>query len=294
MKDITVGLRGFNEWLDEFLIEASTRLLMIGFVAGTVDVFTQGILSTFGAFNIAWAVVQAIALDGLFFAVWGRIARAEWTRSLWRQNAMLVTIGVLLAIVAMMVNGILSYQELMAIGNVKVAMASLHVDQTFFTAARSFLVVIVAIFVALFCRSQPQKQELPAQIAQETVAIATQKRSRSPRKAMVTEATVAQPIAIAEKATIDHSLEDIAHSPSPVADENGYVAQDDGYADSPSMIAIATGSHRDRIRMAMAEAMQSGQEVSYVEISQKAGVGYSTVKKWAPAIRQEIEGESDE
>src|ERR1041385_2867457 len=147
-------LRAFNEWRDEVLIEASTLFLMIGFVAGTVDVFTKGGLSANYDFTIAWATVQAIAIDGLFFAVWGKVARATWSRTTWFKNAMLILVGLLLAVVATLVNGILSYQELMGISDVKEAMGRLGVDQALFTYARSILVVLVAILVALFCRSR--------------------------------------------------------------------------------------------------------------------------------------------
>src|SRR5260221_12248523 len=167
---------------------------MVGFVAGTVDVFTKGGLSTNGLFNMSWAIVQAVAIDGLFFAVWGRIARLEWTRRKVFNNVMLIVVGLLLAIVATLVNGILSYQELMNVANVKDAMVKLAVDQTAFTYARSILVVIVSILVALFCRSkkappepvQPALQAQSMEVAQAPEQKPTVRRSPA-RK--VTEAT---------------------------------------------------------------------------------------------------------
>lgn len=315
---ITNGLREFNAWRDDFLIELSTLMLMIGFVAGTVDVFTKGGLSTNYSFNVAWAIVQAIAIDGLFFAVWGRIAQATWSGATWLKNVMLIFVGLLLAIVATLVNGLLSYQELMSVANVKDAMATLHVDQAAFTYARSVLVVLVAILVALFCRSrkdtseqaQPDIQALLAQATQEAQTIIDQAKveamaivdratqeakamaKRSPRT-KVSEATNPnmQAIAISENAeSIDHSLDSVAHSPQ----ETGYVAIDDGntvaIADGHGQAMMATGSHRDRIKLVMLQAMQNGQEMSYVEIAKEAGAGYSTVKKWAPDIQKELKG----
>lgn len=52
---------------------------------------------------------------------------------------------------------------------------------------------------------------------------------------------------------------------------------------------MATGSHRERIKQAMLQAMQDQIEMSYADIAETAGVGYSTVKKWAPTIREELE-----
>lgn len=328
---ITNGLRGFNAWRDDFLIELSTLMLMIGFVAGTVDVFTKGGLSTNYSFNVAWAIVQAIAIDGLFFAVWGRIAQATWSGATWLKNIMLIFVGLLLAIVATLVNGLLSYQELMSVANVKDAMATLHVDQAAFTYARSILVVLVAILVALFCRSKkaeaspiqidasmPEadvqamialatqeaqtiialaKAEATAMIAQATeeakAMVATNKRSPRTRITEAMDSPNGQATAIPEKATsIDRSLDTIAHSPK----QDGYVAIDDGntvaIANGQGQAMMATGSHRDRIKLVMLRAMQDGKEMSYSEIAEEAGAGYSTVKKWAQTIREELESEA--
>lgn len=48
------------------------------------------------------------------------------------------------------------------------------------------------------------------------------------------------------------------------------------------------GSHRDRIKQAMLLALQEQREFDYSDIAVAAGVGYSTVKKYAPAIKQEL------
>ena len=57
---------------------------------------------------------------------------------------------------------------------------------------------------------------------------------------------------------------------------------------------IATGSHRDRIKQAMLQAMQEGRKVDYQDIASSAQVGYSTVKKYAPEIRLEIASSSQQ
>jgi len=75
--------------------------------------------------------------------------------------------------------------------------------------------------------------------------------------------------------------------------EQGYVAVDDGatvaVTNGYGKTLLATGSHRDRIKQAMVQAMGTGQAMNYQDIAQAAGVGYSTVKKYASAIRQELE-----
>ena len=50
-----------------------------------------------------------------------------------------------------------------------------------------------------------------------------------------------------------------------------------------------TGSHRDRIKQAMLLAMQEQREFDYQDIAAVAQVGYSTVKKYAPEIKRELQ-----
>lgn len=163
---ITQGLRAFNNWRDEFLIELSTLLLMLGFVVGTIDVFTNGGFSQWTPVNYAWAIIQAVSIDGLFFAIWGKIRRIEWTKRTAFSNIMLILIGLLLAFVASLVNNILGYQELNHITNIAQAMANLGIDQATFSYGRSFLVVLIAILIALFAKNHgPTLKELQATIA---------------------------------------------------------------------------------------------------------------------------------
>ena len=91
-------------------------------------------------------------------------------------------------------------------------------------------------------------------------------------------------------------MEEATHSPSTEQgrspQETGYIAVDDGstvaVANGRGATMIATGSHRDRIKQAMLQALQNREEATYNEIAKAAGVGYSTVKKHAPAIKMEI------
>src|SRR5258707_3521211 len=62
--------------------------------------------------------------------------------------------------------------------------------------------------------------------------------------------------------------------------------------DAPQQSPIA--SHRQRIKAVIAQARREGSSPSYQEIAQAAGVGYSTVKKHAPGIRQELQAASNQ
>src|SRR5450755_4285666 len=110
-------LKAFNEWRDAIVIEAATGLLISGFILGTIDIFVGGGVATAAWFKISWAVVQALAIDGLFFAVWGRVAKAQWTRANLQKNIPLVAVGLVLALVAALVNDILTYQQVNSLAN---------------------------------------------------------------------------------------------------------------------------------------------------------------------------------
>lgn len=374
---ITQVLRAFNNWRDDFLIELTTLLLMIGFVIGTIDVLTSGGLSQVSFVNYAWAVVQAIAIDGLFFAVWGKIRRLEWTLKLAFNNIMLIVVGLLLAVVAALVNNILGYEELNHVATLAEVMSKLGVDATIFSYVRSTLVVLVSILVALFARNHgPSIKQLLATIASHVDEIEglrairdalTKERNSHAERATVAEreghelratvktlqeekATIAQSM----QATIDRLMEEkdqlreetfrekeglrdeiatlqndlrtartrarnreiakatptamtatnsqngqaIAdnHSQFAKATKAGYIARDNGetmaIANEEGDTIIATGSHRDRIKEAMLRAMAQGEDIGYGAIAQAANAGYSTVKKYAKEIQEEIARES--
>jgi hypothetical protein len=316
-EDITNGLRAFNQWRDDFLIELSTLLLMAGFIIGTVDVLSSDGLSRLPLFNDLWAIVQAIAIDGLFFAVWGKIRRSQWSgyAGFWAGlrgyvcNVMLVLVGLLLSFVAALVNGLLSYQQINNITSIAQSMNSLGIDEQTFSYVRAGLVVVVAVLVALFARNyEPtglkavtdkledaqkrvtQLEEENARLREMKDSFEEQLRSSRSRGKRSPEKAIDSPrprVMIAEHAGQDSpgmAMED--------QEATGYVAADDGstiaIGNAEGATIIATGSHRDRIKQAMLQGMANGQKLDYGDIAQIAQVGYSTVKKWAPEIKQEI------
>lgn len=157
-------LRRFNQLRDDFLLELASILLLVGFSTGTVDVLTKGSLTAQGWFQDVWAVVQALSIDVLFFAVWGRVSRAEWRG--WRacmKNSAMVFVGLLLALIAALVNGLVNVQQLLSLPDIAAAMAALHIDQVTFTVARSILIVFVAALIALFGRAEKVESARPRQ-----------------------------------------------------------------------------------------------------------------------------------
>lgn len=183
-------LRGFNGKLDEFLVEVSFPLLILGFIMATVDLFLHGQMATFGPFKWLWSVVQAIAIDGVFIAIWLRIFTTKWLWATCWKLVFLVPAGLLMAIVAGVVNDIMTYQEVYAIADSVQAMHALQIDIATFTHVRAFLVIFVAILLI------PLRK--PMAIPDSQVAIPIQQ--KRPRQRAIVIEEKAPPVAIAEHA----------------------------------------------------------------------------------------------
>jgi cell division protein FtsB len=149
---VTRGLRNFNEWRDEFIIELSTLFLMGGFILGTIDVLGGSTLSSSPIFAYAWAIIQACAIDGLFFAIWGRVGTTIKNKGNFWLIASLIVLGIILGAVAALVNGVLSYQDIQKNVTLAEAMGAMGVTSKTFSIVRAVLVVLVSIFVCVFAR----------------------------------------------------------------------------------------------------------------------------------------------
>ena len=276
---ITDHIRSFNNWRDDTLIDVSTLLLMIGFIMGTFDILTRIGIATSPWFTGLWAIVQAIAIDGLFFAVWAKIARTSWATGYRFKSTAMVFVGLLLAVVAILINAVLSLQQLTGIADSLQAMAMLHISSIAFVWARAILVVAVALLVQLFCRGKVEQVAMVAAPIAITESHSPTRQRRSPTKAMLIDSRSPAPVAIAEHASIDRGLNAVAMD-SPA---QGYVA--------PDVAIITTGNqgYRDRIKSTWLRHREEGRVIQLTEIAADAGVGYSTVKKYAASIREELE-----
>ncbi len=155
--DINGGLRKFNAWFDEFILEVAKPLAILGFTMGTVDIYTRGGLATQPLFAVPWSVVQALTIDGLFFAVWWRFFAARWTRQTWLANIGLLIIGLVLSIVATATNMILGFQQLWGVSDSQAAMVDLGINPIYFTVTRATLVVVVTVMVSFtYFKSHPE------------------------------------------------------------------------------------------------------------------------------------------
>lgn len=158
--------RWMIDFIDAFLMRWCQFSLMIGCILGTFGLYATSFnLTAQPAFNGVWAAIQAVSIDGLFFSVWSvwrRSAGKGWLRSWY------FFIGVLLMIVAAMVNGVVSYTELHKVGTIAETMIQLHIDETVFSWSRSILVVLIAVLITTLPRGK-QESIQPQPVAEQPI-----------------------------------------------------------------------------------------------------------------------------
>jgi hypothetical protein len=146
--DINGGLRKFNLWMDEFILEAAKPFALLGFAMGTIDIFLRGDIATQVWFNVPWSAVQAVSIDGLFFSVWYKLFSARWTKKTWLGNIGLFLAGLVLAGMVIVTNGITSLQQLWNLPDSQSAMERIGIPVELFTLVRATLIVVVAVLIA--------------------------------------------------------------------------------------------------------------------------------------------------
>src|SRR5258708_26684585 len=140
--DITGKLKSFNEAWDYFILEVIKPAAILAMGLGTVAIFNLQGLAISPWFVLSWAIVQAVSIDGLFFATWDRL----FSQKLKKANAWSIIglsfIGLVLALIAIAINAIIGFQVLWALADSQVAMARLGISSNLFTAVRAVLAVV--------------------------------------------------------------------------------------------------------------------------------------------------------
>jgi len=180
--DINGSLRSFNVWWDSFILELIKPAAILSMGLGTVAIFNLQGLAIQPWFVVLWAIVQAVSIDGLFFATWDRLfsQRLRWANAL--AIVGLTFIGLVLALIAIAINAILGFQVLWAIADSQQAMARLGISSSLFTFVRAILAVAIFIMMA-YVRSHIRATEKAT--------------GRTTKKAMVA-IVEAEPLAIPE------------------------------------------------------------------------------------------------
>lgn len=259
--DINGKLKSFNKWWDEFILEAIKPVAILSMGLGTVAVFNLQGLAVSPWFVALWAVVQAMSIDGLFFATWDRLfsQKLKWSNALAIFG--LAFIGLVLALIAIAINAILGFQVLWAIADSQTAMTRLGISSELFTVIRAVLAVVVFIFIS-FVRARARSNE-----EANTPTTLSPQKAKSLAKVTVREA---KPLALPEVA----SSHEEANQEIPVID----------------ILRARPESRYELIKAAMAKAIDNGEKLNLKAIADETGAGYSTVKLYAPKIKQELQG----
>lgn len=78
---------------------------------------------------------------------------------------------------------------------------------------------------------------------------------------------------------------------SPVAPKFNVICKPNAWKNQIARETTQVGSYREKIKATWLRYIQEGKPINLTDIAHDTGVGYSTVKKWASSIREEIQQE---
>ena len=157
---INDSLYNFKLWFGDFTIELSPLLVLLGMLMTGVDVLLNGRLATNLYFEVPWAIVQIIAIDGLWFAVLLRILEYKHSLAVWPilRYIVIVVVAGSMVVVAFVMTDIVLVQQVQSMGSSLQAMQYLGVPVAWFTHFRAMLLVATATIAMLFSHSHSLKR----------------------------------------------------------------------------------------------------------------------------------------
>ena len=256
-KAIVIGY-DFSEWVGEMAIAYSPAMFSVGMAMVAVSIALRGAIATNVIFDVAWAIVTAVCVDGLWLGVWLRLSDSritDWASGLRYMATLLVAL--LMFVVGAAMSVLVTFQQVNGVSDELIAMNTLHIDSLTFVVARGLLVMLCASLAILF------KLKKPEPITSEK---AKPKAKISPKQSNVTISETS-PLALPEPKEANQEL--------PVID----------------ILRARPESRYELIKAAMAKAIDNGEKLNLKAIADETGAGYSTVKLYAPKIKKELNHE---
>lgn len=261
------------DFMEAAIMRLSIIFLIAGAIMGTVSALTpQFQLSSLPWYSLTWAIVQAVALDGLFLGVLF-LLRDNWKSYDAPARVWYGGIVLLLAVVAALVNCTLAYQELHPLTivgkgitratSVMDAMSSLGISQVDFAYTRAILIVLVT---ALVC-TLPRKRVDASTIEVE------EKEDPSTKLFEERMADLLQQTVISEIERLEGVFQ-------------GMFQVDASTTDQPELPPPST---YNRIR----EYMEVNPGTKNREIAEALSIPESTVKSYASRVRKELQPDTD-
>lgn len=263
------GLNGLSYWigyLEQFLAILSEPLLIACAALAVVDFMTGGRLLELPVLNYTWASSLAIAVTACFIVTWRRSIKA-FTLNRYGVSISLAILGLLLGVVDFAAIAVQALQQTLNISFAQ-ALSLLNLNVVMITYTRAGVTIAMAVVVALSNHTAV------------TTAQAPKRRLAFLDKALDKIAPVvtieeSNPLAIPEVA--------MSHE-----EANSMATESNQALDPIDVLRAKPESKYSLIKKAMSNAVANGEKINMKAISLETGAGYSTVKMYAPTIKQEL------
>src|SRR5258708_107870 len=155
-KAIVIGY-DFSEWVGEMAIAYSPAMFSVGMAIVAVSIALRGAIATNVIFDVAWAIVTAVCVDGLWLGVWLRLSDSritDWASGL-RYMATLF-VALLMFVVGAAMSVLVTFQQVNGVSDELIAMNTLHIDSLTFVVAPGVFVMFCASLAILFKLKKPK------------------------------------------------------------------------------------------------------------------------------------------
>src|SRR5260221_9568225 len=144
-KAIVIGY-DFSEWVGEMAIAYSPAMFSVGMAMVAVSIALRGAIATNVIFDVAWAIVTAVCVDGLWLGVWLRLSDSritDWASGL-RYMATLF-VALLMFVVGAAMSILVTFQQVNGVSDELIAMNTLQ-DRKSTRLNSSHTVISYAVF----------------------------------------------------------------------------------------------------------------------------------------------------
>jgi hypothetical protein len=281
--------RWLIDFIDAFLMRWCQFSLMIGCILGTFGLYATSFnLTAQPVFNGIWAGIQAVSIDGLFFAVWSVWRRSEgkgWLRTWY------FFIGVLLMAVAAMVNGVVSFTELHKVATISLAMQELHIDESAFSWSRSVLVVLVAVLITTLPRGAKAEQTQAGNTTTDMQELVEQFKSITVELVKETVerqiATITFPQIEAPSAEVSQTQQVVQHESDTLDTESEIKAVIDDVGSIQGVVFEGDNGRRygSNYSIQIENLYKDDPSITPAQVAKMAGCSATTAKKWLARVK---------
>lgn len=156
---INTAGREFKSWFMDFTLVYTPIFVLVGLLMTGTNTYLNGRLATSLWFMVPWALVQVLAVDGLWFAVWIRILTDEYRWGWFIYHFFLILVGFTMTGIGIVMADILFFQEALGITSSLAAMQVIGLPLGIFLHSRAVLLMATATLAIILdkrMRSKPR------------------------------------------------------------------------------------------------------------------------------------------